>query len=276
MSDWTDFLPTAVSAPIKVYQNQSLITKWWKKLLVHIDKGNTNVIVTGAAGAGKTVLTMCLHGEVKDHEWEEPQSSKSVEKEAISIGDWTKIFTVIPGQDMKEREIALNESFNKHQDLDGVIHVVDFGYTTIRSSVAESQMIESGTDSIAAIRDFNLNKELEEFKRLSDWIVNANANGRGPNWLVIAVNKADLYLDDLDDAKAYYHPDGSGPFKELLDSLMKRVGSNALTVKVVPVCPKPKPFTWGEEKVLPKLVSFEEPTEYMKNFVSMVAEASSE
>lgn len=53
-------------------------------MLVFIGTGDTNVVVTGGAGAGKTVLTTCHHGEVKDQEWEEPNASTMVEKSDYS------------------------------------------------------------------------------------------------------------------------------------------------------------------------------------------------
>lgn len=274
MADWTDLLPTVVRTPITVYQNKEHLNKWWKQLLVWAGKGETNVVVTGAAGSGKTVLTTSLHGEVKDHEWKEPQSSTSIERHAISLGEWTKIFSVIPGQDIASREIGLNEAFNSHKGLDGVVHVVDFGFTSSRSEVGDQKLIADGVTTIEDIRNYNMQKELDEFKRVCNLIANASANKRGPKWLVIAVNKADLYLDKIDDAKMYYHPDGSGVFVAELNRLLQRVGSNQLKCRVVPLCPKPKPFEWNCERLTPQLTSFDEPTNFMKNFAAIVAEAS--
>ncbi|WP_288878055.1 hypothetical protein [uncultured Citrobacter sp.] len=275
MADWTDLLPTAVRAPIAIYKNKSNLNRWWKKLLVYIGTGDTNVVVTGGAGAGKTVLTTCHHGEVKDHEWKEPDASTMVERKAITVGEWTKVFSVVPGQDIHAREVALNEAFHKHSNLEGVVHVVDYGYTTIRASVVREKLVKSGIDTIQAIRDYNLGLELEEFKRVCDLIANACANGRGPKWIIIAVNKADLFLPELDQAKEYYHPDGSGPFVETLNRLMTRVGSNHLKCRVIPVCPKPKPYEWAGKMLKPALVTYAEPADYMKNFVSIMAEVSS-
>lgn len=276
MADWTDFLPTLVRMPITVYQNKKNINKWWKKLLVWSGKGQTNVVVTGAAGSGKTVFTTSLHGEIKDHEWENPVTSTAVERNAITLGDWTKIFSVLPGQHIAAREVGLHEAFNKHNGLDGVVHIVDFGYTTSRSDVASSKLIESGVDTIEKVRDYNLQNELIEFKGVCNLIANACANERGPKWLIIAVNKADLYLEELDKAKNYYHRDGMGPFVEEITSLIQRVGTNRLLLRTVPICPKPKPFEWNNQKKIPELKSFEEPTDYMKNFVAIVSEVSND
>ncbi|WP_421339327.1 hypothetical protein [Aeromonas veronii] len=274
MADWTDFLPSMVRAPIVVYQNKENLNKWWKQLLVWAGRGETNVVVTGAAGSGKTVLTTSLHGEVKDYEWQEPGASTLVERYAISLGDWTKIFSVIPGQDIASREVGLNEAFNSHKGLHGVIHLVDYGFTSSRSEVGDQNLIADGVTSIEDIRIYNMQKELDEFKRVCDLIVNACVNKRGPKWFVIAVNKVDLYLDRIDDAKRYYHPEGQGVFVNELKRLLQRVGTNQLKIRVVPLCPKPKPFEWNGDKVIPQLSSFDEPANFMKNFAAIVAEAS--
>ncbi|MCQ1056919.1 hypothetical protein LRP52_02390 [Photobacterium sp. ZSDE20] len=276
MADWTDLLPTALRAPVMAYQNKSQLHEWWKRLLVYAGRGDTNVVVTGVAGAGKSVLTLCQHGEVKDHEWEEPGTSTEAEKKAITVGEWTQIFTVVPGQEIAAREAALDEAFNKHKNLEGVVHVVDWGFTSVRSSVTEQKLRDAGYDTLEALRDYNLQRELEEFKKVANLIATACATGRGPKWITIAVSKADLYFDKLDDAKMYYYPEGSSPFVNELNSLIKRVGSNNIKCRVVPVCPKPKPYVWGETKVSPQLITFDEPANYMKNFISILAEVSHE
>lgn len=276
MADWTDLLPTVVKAPITIYQNKSHLHQWWKRLLVYAGRGDTNVVVTGAAGSGKSVLTLCHHGEVKDREWKDPGTSTTVEKKAISVGEWTKIFTVVPGQEILAREAALDEAFNKHKNLEGVLHVVDFGYTSVRSSVSEQKLRDKGYETLDSIRAYNLERELEEFKKVANLIATACAAGRGPKWLTIAVSKADLYFDKLEQAKMYYYPEGDSQFVDELNKLLKRVGSNNLKCRVVPVCPKPKPYVWGDTKISPQLVTFDEPANYMQNFIGILAEVSNE
>ncbi|WP_261881497.1 GTPase domain-containing protein [Vibrio coralliirubri] len=275
MTEWTMLL-SAVKAPYSVYKNWGTINKWYKKLLVWANKGETNVVVTGAAGAGKTELTNCLHGEIKNHDYQEPKTSQLVERHAISIGEMTRIYSVIPGQDIAAREQGLNEAFNKHKGLEGVVHLVDYGFTTNRSTVVEEALIADGVETIEQIREYNRKNELDEFKRVCDRIAASISDKKGPKWLVIAVNKSDLYLDTLNDAQRYYDLNGSSLFVDEISKLQKRVGTQNLKCYVVPVCTRAKPFIWNNIEVTPKLETFQESTILMRNLVQTIAEADND
>jgi hypothetical protein len=56
-----------------------------------------------------------------------------------------------------------------------------------------------------------------------------------PVWLVIAVTKADLYPDDLDEVVRYYSPGSGSPFGAKLDELRALAGGARLSVDVLPV-----------------------------------------
>ncbi len=98
IEDWDDILPKTIKVPLTVYKHRHEIQKWWTKLIVLAGKGDTNVVVTGRATVGKSVLTAQLHGEASAIAYVLPQPSTSVETEAIQLGEWTKIVRVIPGQ----------------------------------------------------------------------------------------------------------------------------------------------------------------------------------
>jgi hypothetical protein len=57
-----------------------------------------------------------------------------------------------------------------------------------------------------------------------------------PTWLVIAVTKADLYPDELDEAVRYYSPGSGSPFADKLDELRALAGGAKLSIDVLPVC----------------------------------------
>ena len=56
-----------------------------------------------------------------------------------------------------------------------------------------------------------------------------------PVWLVIAVTKADLYADDVDEVVRYYSPGSGSPFGDKVDELRALAGGAKLSVDVLPV-----------------------------------------
>ena len=132
---WSDIVPSFVSTPIKIYKNRHTLQNWWKRFLVYIEKGDTNVVVLGRPNVGKSVMAAYLYGETNNLEWQLPQTSFSVESKPLNLGKWTKIVRVIPGQLLEERYIGLKQSTSANKQLEGFIYVVDWGYTDIRLSL---------------------------------------------------------------------------------------------------------------------------------------------
>ena len=201
-----------------------------------LGKGNTNIVITGRSSVGKTVLHSRMRGITEDYAYEIPEiPSRDVESSVVTVKDWSQIVRVIPGQGIQERYLGLYEAFSSHDDLDGVVYVVDWGFTQVRDTVVERKMIEDGIDSIAKIRQFNLDREVEDFAIICSKIKENFARCRRPKWLLIAVNKADLFMEDLDQAKKYYHPTSVSQFTTLLGDLQDSVGSQNLRCGSVPV-----------------------------------------
>jgi hypothetical protein len=250
VKDWTDIIPAGIKAPITIYKYRHHIQHWWKQLAVYCNKGETNIVILGRPSTGKSVLSSMLHGEGNEMSWKLPEISNTVESKAIRLGDWTKTVRVLPGQTSAERDLGMNEAFNKHENLEGVIYVVDWGYTQIRDEVTKKKMIiEDGITSIDLLRARNLEKELEDFKIVCDRIRESFAINKGPKWLLIAVNKADLYIDKLAEVEKYYHPKMNSDFAKILNNLLSKVGELKLKLAVIPVCSWQTPFEWNEEIV---------------------------
>ena len=92
--------------------------------------------------------------------------------------------------------------------VDGVLHVVANGHATPR-----------GTMPADATREDLLAAELEDFAITSHRIASMAVRRDKPIWLVIAVTKADLYPDEVDEAVHYYSPGSGSPFGEKVDAL---------------------------------------------------------
>ena len=52
--------------------------------------------------------------------------------------------------------------------------------------------------------DYNLKNEIDDIKSVCEQIKVAYSNGKGPKWIVIAVNKVDLFYNNVNDAQKYY------------------------------------------------------------------------
>jgi len=269
---WTDLVPSVVKPVVYAYKYRKSIHEYWKKAQIKVGKGSPNVIITGRAGVGKSVLASHYHGEANSLDWREPGTSSDVEIKPITIGDWTKIVAVIPGQNSAERAKSLDYSLNQTDDLEGVIHVVDWGYTTIRDTAVKKDMVEErGFDSVKKVRQHNMNLELEDFKSMLEKISMSIASGRGPKWLVIAVNKIDLFESDLEQARQYYHPSCSGLFPEKIGELYQSIGKNNLKVICLPVCSMPEPFLWNGEVISSEIDSVAKQRNYLRCFIDNIA-----
>ena len=269
---WTDLVPSPVKPVVYMYTHRKLIQEYWIKAQVKIGVGKPTVIIAGRAGVGKSVLASHYHGEANSLDWKEPGTSPDVEIKPITIGDWTKIVSVIPGQNSAERARALDTALNKTESLEGVIYVVDWGYTAIRDNAVKNDMINNKSiNSIEKIREHNLKLEIEDFKLLLEKIAMSNASGRGPKWLTIAVNKVDLFASNINGAKDYYHPECPSNFTTELDKLYQQIGKNNINVISLPVCAMPEPFEWNGEIISSQIDSVTKQKNYLREFIEGIA-----
>lgn len=267
----TDLVPVARPA-VYVYKNRHAIQAYWVKTLIVLGKGCTDVLITGRPGAGKSVLAAHYHGEANNLDWTLPDTSSDVEIKPIAIGEWTKIVSVVPGQNNSERAKALDLALNDNDSLDGIIHVVDWGYTAVRDDSIKKSMIEHrGLDTIDKVRTHNLELEVEEFKKIIESIKISKMNNRGPKWIAIAINKVDLYETDIKNAAQYYHPDCGSPFAKVITDLYETIGKTNIKVVVIPVCAQPESFEWNTEKAIPQIDSVTKQRNYLRQFIDKMA-----
>lgn len=275
IENWSDIVPSVIKTPISIYQNRLLIHYWYKRLLVAAGQGNTNIVVLGRQTVGKSVLVANLYGEINELSWELPQSSLTTESKAIRLGEWTKLVRVIPGQTSLQQLRGLTEAFNKHKNLEGVIYVTDFGYTNQRDNVIKESMIkERGITTIKQLQKFNLQAELEDFKKICQKITEAHANNQGPKWLAIVVNKADLFFDQINKAQQYYHPQSDSPFTQILKECLLTIGSQNLKCVSMPICSYETDLEWNKEVLKTQIGGTENRRALYKYLVKNLSELS--
>ncbi|MBF0138182.1 MAG: 50S ribosome-binding GTPase [Magnetococcales bacterium] len=243
-------------------------------LIHYLGKGNTNIVITGRMAVGKSLLHDRMRRATEYLEYEIPETSRNIESSVLTVGGWGTVVRVIPGQGIQERDLGLHEAFSKHDNLDGVIYVVDWGYTQPRDEITSNYLLESGYDSIDRLREFNLKKELEDFSYICQRIKESHSRCKHPRWILIAVNKSDLFINDLDEAKKYYHPALSSPFTEILNRLLFNIGTSNISCDTVPVSSWDVDFSWNGQTIKSNIGGTNNSRALIKNFMETVAKIS--
>jgi GTPase Era involved in 16S rRNA processing len=274
IEDWSDIASMIMKLPLSAYENRFSIQKWWKQFQVYWGVGKTNVIVLGRPSVGKSVMLSYLYGETNDLSWQLPDTSKNTETKAMTLGDWTSLIRTVPGQSTEERYRAVNEAFNTHKKLEGVIYVADWGFTDVRDGVIKRMMIEDqGIDSIDKLREHNLKREREDFSKICDSIKQSYNLNKSLKWILILVNKVDLFYDDkkINEAQKYYHPKSDSEFSEILRSSMGDLEHLNIACKAIPMCSYPKDFLWNGEMIKTDIRGEANKKALARNFFSTVS-----
>ena len=185
------------------------------------------VAVTGMTGVGKTQLADRLARRSSGDGVAEVGSAVLERRTRRSPRLQGFRFLVVPGDNAATRLGALDEVFHD-EPVDGVIHVVANGHATPRRT--------AGTTGHAnAAREAQLAAELDDWAITAHRIASMAVRRDRPVWLVIAVTKADLYADSLDEVVRYYSPGSGSPFGDKIDELRALAGGAKLSVDVLPV-----------------------------------------
>jgi len=184
------------------------------------------VAVTGMTGVGKTQLADRLARRTSA---DVPEVGSAVMERRTRRSPRLHgfRFRVVPGDNAATRLGALDEVFHD-EPVDGVIHVVANGHATPRRTAGT-------TGTATATREQQLAAELEDWTITSHRIASMAVRRDKPIWLVIAVTKADLYADELDQVVHYYSPGSGSPFGDKVDELRALAGGAKLSVDVLPV-----------------------------------------
>lgn len=236
----------------------------------YLDKGDTQVVVTGHAGAGKTLLAAQIHGRARDLSYEIPSESRVVEVEVFEASEWARLVRVLPGQDGFRSHGAV-EAFIQSNSLEGVIHVVDYGYVKPRDSVvAETLIRDDGIDTVEKLRKTNLDFEIDQLKTLLTDIKRSYHTQRRPKWIIIAVNKVDLFPDNRTDALQYYHPEGGSAFGNILKKFSQEVGASNIEIYIMQCAAYEQDFKWNNE-IVRSLLERQEQNKILAEFTKSMA-----
>jgi hypothetical protein len=146
------------------------------------------------------------------------------------------------------------------------------GFATVRSPGGAAILIRNlGITTIKKHREYQLLQELNDLDQTCERIREAHKNHKGPPWLIVAVDKADLYQDTIEKARLYYSEDGNSEFSQRLRKLMSQAGSDNFRWTAVPVCSLVEDFTWNN-KQQPTQITLEDRNAYLKQFLGVLRE----
>jgi 50S ribosome-binding GTPase len=273
--NWSDISPSIIRYPYVLYKNRQAFDYFVKKFQVLINSGSTNIAVLGRVNVGKSVFLQQLCNEAGNFSFDLPTTSKSVENDAIFFGDWSKVVSVIPGQSSKQRTEGLQNVFENNPKLEGVIYVTDWGYTDIREGVSSKSIVErEGIETIEQLRAFNLAAELSDFEKISDAIVKAHHFKMGPKWIIVLINKCDLFYNAIDEAQKYYHASFESAFTNKVKALQHKVGAMNLAYESLPICSWQTDFEWNNQRVATNLGGDINKQNLFKNLIFNISQLS--
>jgi hypothetical protein len=203
------------------------------------------VVVTGAAGSGKTVLAQHLQ-RVRMRSYT-PAAARSEQEEHIDQPLWRGRgvrFRVVPGHGEGGVRYASLARLLHTEPVVGVVHVVANGFRSRREDGAEPATAAPSLEELIAQHRVQEQAELDE--TLTHLKMAIAAHHR-PRWFVLAQAKADLYAADLPALRVAQAPGGTSAVARSIDALREFVGTGGLRWESLPVATWLEDYTWGDE-----------------------------
>jgi hypothetical protein len=175
------------------------------------------VIFAGRSGSGKSVLAKYLAGDTKMIDY---RRSEGVENVGARIKAGRLGITVWPGQASPARTRGILHTVDKHNAI-GIVYVVCNGLTHTWEPEAPRILASRGLDTIEKYQERQRQEEVSAFNELRHYVKLLLRGHNKASWMVIAVTKADLWSDHLEDCANFYEYDPTSPFVQATEELLK-------------------------------------------------------
>jgi hypothetical protein len=207
----------------------------------------TPLAIAGSSGAGKTRIWSRLTTRIS------PDQASAVTDDGYMVRPHkrTLTLTTIPGQQSRIRRFTLMEIFGEDTRLHGVIYVACHGYDHIWPKYADVVANNLLPHKLEALRERNRRKELDGFKEICNEIVykdDCAPRGYAPRWLLVVVNKMDLFWNELQSAERYYLPGCNSDFDAIAQELIDDVGSRRLEYYVMPLATQTSAYNFRSSR----------------------------
>jgi hypothetical protein len=207
----------------------------------------TPVAVAGNAGAGKTRI------------WSQLTRTPAAYDMSVATDDGYMMrltarhrlaLITIPGQISRPRAIAMDEVFDVRRRLSGVIYVASYGYDHVWPNEADQVASTLRPHDLRRLRSYNRRQELSNFTDVRNAILKKflRQPDLAPTWLLVLVNKLDLYWPEADAAWGYYQPNSNSRFNSMAQELVQRMGTASLNYRVLPVAARPIGFNFQSSR----------------------------
>ena len=107
--------------------------------------------------------------------------------------------------------------------------------------------------TLAKYTKYQIERELEDLEQTCEAIRESHRRHHAPGWLLVAVDKIDLYQDRLPKAREYYSSTNDSPFTERIRALARQVGEDFFRWEAAPVCGVLEEFTWNRKVEVPQI-----------------------
>lgn len=244
---WKSLL-TAGNTAVSLVRQSTFLAEAWRSMTLRLGptlgRGH-DIAFVGPKGVGKSTLFDGLCGAAAQAGYRLPEASLRAES-AVTTLDRALALTVVPGDQLHARDVAIRDAVVNNPDLRVLVLVVSDGLAKVRNEAARRTLLTAGLD-LAELRQRQRLDEEAELERVGEAI--KIAKHPAPLRLVVAVNKADLWWPDIDRVYARYDLSGTGDFVERLTALQAHVGKKNLTIQTIPTVAWSEDYVWGDEQV---------------------------
>lgn len=262
----TWLLPVAGEA----YRSRKELSGIWDRISARILGKKSRIAITGAKGVGKTVLHDHLVGKAFRQGYTPPEHASQWPEKGTAWRDRKRLALVVaPGEDAPGKWETLDQVFNADDPFDGIVHVLSGGFVTIRNKTARDELIQSGLKTTLGFLEEQRKAELDELVDVCGRVRGCLRTQTRPSWLILAIAKADLYYESLDQQRAYYSHNATNDVVSALNSVREKVGKDRFRWTVAPVCSWLEHFEWNGEITRSKLLPAQR-DHYLASFAELL------